>query len=880
MNITTGNLYLQAYNNQSGKFIEVPSTESTIVLYSGPTGRLSRPWTSNFNGFLFSRPIRTSSIEMLPISIGTNNVTGSGVYNVNIGAYNINALVRPDLITGNTIGSHNIGFMNYAIDSTNSYNFGSRNTLRNSINSYILGSYSLNSGSFRSFDLGYLNTLQTGTDCYLIGKINYLDSGDNLISIGSNNIQTVVTNSLNLGSSNNIYNSDQLSSFGNAHQISGSSKVYNIGENNISTNNNLLFLFGKDNNFTNSANQICIGHTNTSNSGALNLVFGKNNLLDGTGNHIFGEGNIVNGSYGKVNGKNNTIYSSSQQDIVFGDLNNLDGTTNNSIIGSNNSSNGSLYIPYISGIFITGSYGETKLDRINLTGANATGFFKYIANTVGNNLYTGFTFNGLYTTTDFITYSKNLGMGLTNSIYGRINYDSQNLYGNGNAWILTLDLSNDVGGTYPAYSSYNLTAWSGLGNILGTTYRFTPNPTGRLSGYINDNVNGFYNRENNRFATTFNNTKGHTITYDIGTGWSLYYNNVRTGNLSTIVERIYSGIDGANFTGWSGLKSYNSGSLKIATGITYLNTFNPIGGNSNFYVGNNNITTLNSFSYSFGDGNTLYNNVNSYAIGRSNILEDSISCYAFGELNTVSGFQNCVIGNNNEIRSGDYNSIFIGINYTPTGDDKVATISLATVNNKIEISPSEIRLDSANRPKINGENIIIQSEFDTISNALVPNGSASATNTFQDPYYDKLADRISISGFTYDSGAYTSLVSNSQEFGGTSTLFLNNFNIYSTTSYTGSNGFNIIYGNHTRSQFSPAWIVVDSNTSGIYYKNDITPYNRTPQTGWYVTGFNDGTSLYTGISTNFGADLVMGTRQGYISVSNISLGTVYLPYFY
>jgi hypothetical protein len=876
MNITTGNLYLQAYNNQSGKFIEVPSTESTIRLYSGPTGRSSRPWTSKFNGFLFSRPIRTSSLEMVPISIGASNISGSGVYSTNIGLYNIHNFTRPDLITGATIGSHNVGFMNYATDSINSYNFGSLNRLRKSVESYDIGMSNINSGAFHSFNLGYLNTSLSGTDCYQIGKTNSLNSGNNFISIGSNNFQSKIVNSLNLGSANNISECNQLALFGNGNQISSGFKIFNLGETNSLISNDLLFLLGKDNIFTNSSNQICIGNSNTSNSGALNIAFGKSNLLNGTGNHIFGDENIINSSYGKINGKSNVLSSNAQQDIILGDLNILSGTTSNTIIGSSNSSDPSLYIPFVSGIFVTGTYGETKLDRINLTGANATGFFKYIANTVGNNLYTGFTFNGLYTTTDFITYSKNLGMGLTNSIFGRINYDSADLYGNGNSWILTLDLTNDVGGTYPAYTSYNLTGWSGLGDVLGTTFRFTPDPTGRLSGYVNDNVNGFYNRGNNISNITFNNSKGHAITYNFGTGWSLYYNNVRTGDLPTTFERIYSEIDGTNFTGWSGLKSYNSGSAKIATGVTYANQFNPVGGNSNFYVGNNNTTTFNNFSYAFGDGNSIYANTNSYALGRSNILENSISSYTFGELNTVSGSQNYVIGNNNEIRSGDYNSIFIGINYTPTGANKVATISLAAVNNKIEISPSEIRLDSTNRPKINGENIIIQSEFDTISDSIKQNGPTFPTNSFQDPNYDKLADRILVSAFNYNSGVDTNQPSYQQEFYATSTLFLNNFNIFTTTSYTGVSGFNIIYGNHTVSQFSPAWLVVDNSTSGVYYKNDITPFNITPQSGWYATGF-DGNA---GLGDNFGVNLVMGSRQGYMSVGTSSFGTFYLPYFY
>jgi len=876
MNIT-GDLYLQVYNNQSGRFLEIPRNQASISFKVLPTGLEALPHTIGFSGFSFSGPISTSRIDMLPINIGGMSISGSGNYHLNLGLFSTHSFSKLSLVTGNAIGSHNIGYFDSAFDSVNSYNLGAINSLINSDQSFNIGINNVNSGSLFSYNLGSSNLLQSGWNSYLIGRNNTISSGNELLSFGQDNRFTNIFNATNIGKNNIIINSEDLISFGNSNTSEQSTISTIIGKNNSLLNSSNSHAFGQSNNLVSSANERVIGDSNFLNSGSTNLLVGNFNYISNTGNSVFGQSNTIDGSFGTIYGNSNILQSNALQDLIFGNTNRLSGTTSNTIIGFNNSSDPSLYIPFVSGILITGTYGETKLDRIYLTGANATGFFKYIADAVvEDNLYTGFTFNGLYTTTDFITYSKNLGMGLTNNIFGRINYDSQNLYGNGNAWILTLDLSEDVGGTYAAYTSYNLTGWSGLANVLGTTNVFTPNPTGRLSGYVNDNVNGFYNRGNNISNITFNNSKGHAINYDFGTGWNLYYNNVRTGDLPTTFERIYSEIDGTNFTGWSGLKSYNSGSAKIATGITYANQFNAIGGNSNFYIGNNNAGTLNSFSYSFGNGNSLYGNSNSYAVGRSNILENSISSYTFGELNTVSGFQNYVIGNNNEIRSGDFNSIFIGINYTPTGSDKVATISLASVDNKIEISPSEIRLDSANRPKINGENIIIQSDFNTISNSIVQNGPTFPTNSFKDPNYDKLADRISVSGFTYNSGAGTNLVSYPQEFYATSTLLLNNFNIFSTTSYTGVSGFNIIYGNHTRSQFSPAWIVVDNSTSGVYYKNDTIPFNITPQSGWYTTGF-DGNA---GLSANFGVNLVMGSRQGYMSVRSASFGTFYLPYFY
>ena len=301
----------------------------------------------------------------------------------------------------------------------------------------------------------------------------------------------------------------------------------------------------------------------------------------------------------------------------------------------------------------------------------------------------------------------------------------------------------------------------------------------------------------------------------------------------------------------------------------------------NLYVfGRSNNGKNNQNLFTFGESNIGLDSYNSYIIGNENIASKAFNSYVFGQSNSISGSQNYVIGNNNEVRSGDYNSIFIGINYTPTGANKTATISLATVDSKIEINPSEIRLDCATRPKINGENIIIQSEFDTIADSLKQNGPIFSTNTFQDSYYDKLSNKVFLPSFNYKTGTSNTLTSAAGEASAVSSLFLNKFNIFGPTSYTGVSGFNVIYGNHTSSQFSPAWLVVDNSTSGVYYKNDITPLNITPQSGWYATGFKQNGLLYTGTSNDFGVNLIMGSRSGYMSVSTASFGTMYIPILY
>jgi hypothetical protein len=890
MSTPTGNLYLQAYNVESNKYVELPSSLGALSFYIAPSGFINSR-TEGFSGFRFSTPVKVDALEMMPINIGVNNITGSGVFQQNIGSFNSSSFNKIDLIKTGYLGGFNLGYYNIATNSINSYNLGTINSTIDSNLCLNIGQSNKNSGSFFSYNIGRANILTTGNATYLIGASNNLYSGQNILVIGASNTLTALINSLSIGNDNTITTGVNLYNFGQTNTYKNATNIGLFGNSNTSINSNLDIIFGRTNYLTNTSNNTLFGNDNLSNSGSDNVIFGNDNTSNGTSENIYGS--------------NNKLSSNAAEDIIFGASNTLSGTTSNTIIGSYNNSDSSAFTLFISGITITGSIAQSKYNQIYMTGAQATGFFRTIGDLYGDpTLFGSSGFNGRYTTTDFSGYSKIINdnvFGNGEIAYGRIIYDpidnnayncfKQNYPYNQKAWVLFLD----IGGAprydwLPAYNCINLTSgkspWSGLRSLYNgglpcgyaeASYSFNPNPTGTLTGYGSDNVNGFYTRT--KADTNFTNSRGNTINFDED-GPALYYNNKNTGNLYSL-DRIYLTSGGVqNFSRWSGLKPYNSGKA-FATGTPFtIYRENLGGGINNFYLGNNNKATFNDSSFILGSTNTLLDNNSSYVFGGNNYLEDSSASYIFGDTNSSLGYQNYIIGNNNEIRSGDYNSIFIGINYTPTGANKIATISLASVDSKIEITPSAINLDSTNRPKINGQNIIIQSEFDTIANSLNSNGPTFTTNTFQDANYDKLANNVLLSSFTYNSGASTSLTSSAQEFSATSTLFLNKFNIFSTQSYTGEGGFNVIYGNHTNSQFSPAWLVVDNSTSGVYYKNDITPFNITPQSGWYATGFMENSLLYTGTSNNFGINLVMGSRQGYASVSTASFGTMYVPFFY
>ena len=569
----------------------------------------------------------------------------------------------------------------------------------------------------------------------------------------------------------------------------------------------------------NSINSYSIGYFNASAYNFASCIFGGTNRLSGQNQSLsLGNTNTLNSGNNIYLIGHDNIINSGIDLILVGSQNKILNTENCLFFGVNNTN--------------INSSNDQVIGNVNtLSGSNLNELFGSTNNFKNSNSNINFGDLNSYTLS---TGNLTFGVGNTNSInvnssmFGSLNFTKGNV--------------NNIYGQ-------NNTLRGNANNIYGDL-----NYTEDIDSFVD-----IYGRNNTLSGTTNSSIFGSN-------------NNLDQQIINLLYQVELTGITGSGPTLFTGV-----------TGYLMLGGYAGVpgsGGNFNFLLGNNNQTSLNQSSYIFGDSNQVLNNLTSYVFGSNNYVERSSNSYVFGQENSVSGFQNYVIGNSNEARSGDYNSIFIGINYTPTGDNKVATISLATVDSKIEINPSEIRLDSINRPKINGENIIIQSEFDTIADSLKQNGPTFTTNIFQDPYYDKLADKVFLSSFNYDSGASTSLTSDAQEFNSTSSLFLNKFNIFSTISYTGVSGFNVIYGNHTNSQFSPAWIVVDNSTSGVYYKNDITPFNITPQSGWYATGFKQNGLLYTGTSNDFGVNLVMGSRSGYMSVSTASFGTMYVPFFY
>ena len=671
------------------------------------------------------------------------------------------------------------------------------------------------------------------------------------IDIGDSNNITGFATGINIGSRNFISSSNSKEIYftigltgitglgagqtpftgvtGTALQLVGFREVdecLNLGFSNNADSSNQAYNIGALNSSASSSNLFQVG-LNLSSSNLINsTIIGNNNYL-------------LSGEKVLVFGNDNQVYSADELKLIG--LNNYAFGYNGNVIGKNNT----LTQGVSSKVNILGD-GNILRNSLGLEIFGSVNVFSGIE----NGLIVGL--NNSANSTGNFKNSNLLILGKNNQV---LNSNNEILVGESNK---VKDANNNItiGKNIDLFGNNNLCF--GKEN---TMHGFDDSIYGKL------NVSN--SSQNNSVFGSSNSLSGANSNTIIGSS-----NSSNADLLNLLYLQGLTGVTGlgAGQTPFTGVTGY-----RLGGGYTGIEI---VGGNHNFFVGNSNQSTLNTSSYVFGKNNQLLDTQDAYIIGGSNFLEKSINSYIFGQDNNVSGDQNYVIGNNNTLGTGDYNSIFIGISHISTGKNKVSTISLASIDNKIEISPSEIRIDSINRPKINGQNIIIQSEFDTLADSLKQNGPTFTTNTFQDPYYDKLADKILLSGFTYNSGASTSLVSPSIRFRATSTLSLNKFNILSTTSYTGARGFNVIYGNHKNPKFSPAWLVVDNSTSGVYYKNDITPLNITPQSGWYTTGFRDNGLLYTGTSGNFGINLVMDSRSGYMSVKTSSFGTMYIPVFY
>ena len=559
---------------------------------------------------------------------------------------------------------------------------------------------------------------------------------------------------------------------------------------------------GTFNNFLNNIHSYNIGYFNSSQLSELSFNVGGQNTISGSiDSYNIGISNILKSG--------NDVY-------LIGASNILNSGLNLSLVGNNNA------LTKVINSLIVGNSNSLS------NNTNVTVFSNNNSITTGTNVYNFGDSNAYSNVEDSKVFGAN--NILTNSQF-------QNFYGEGNS---SINSDNNV--------------------IFG-------NSNNLLSGAVQNIVYGNLNT----FASLGSRIYGDNNLTDYDTYSSLVYgsNNAISGATNALILGSNNTLDTfllnelylIELTGVTGL-GIGQTPFTGTTGYRMLGGYAGIpgsGGVSNVIVGNNNNTSLNYFTNVFGNDNQALNNSESYIFGDSNYAEKSTNSYVFGENNSVSGFQNYIIGNNNTVRSGDYNTILIGISHEFTGDFKVASVNIASVDSKIEVSPSEVKITSPNRAKFNNQDLVVNSDLANYlnnSNGL-SNSGVFLTNIFQDPSYSNLPNQIQLDTFSYSgkedryyggfSGANGANL-NAYRFTGffrkTETLYYTgDHSIYGDFYYQSDNeNFDILFSK-TLEPVTGNWILSPNTGLGVLFCNKSTNTGVFPLNNWLRSG-NAGFSGY------------------------------------
>jgi hypothetical protein len=525
-----------------------------------------------------------------------------------------------------------------------------------------------------------------------------------------------------------------------------------------------------------------------------------------------GGANVSSGQFNSLNVGFSNSLNSGERLSVLGQYNTLDSGLNLILVGSENT------ISQIQDYLILGSNNQI----LKSSNHKILGNTNYLSGDISG----ADSSDSISSFGDFNTF-KNSNFALN--------------FGNNNIYESSYENIN-IGNDNTNFHDEQNVIFGSLNDSRGTgNYIFGENNA--INGFLN-NIYGDNNSTNSNDvnAAIFGNNNNLS-----GTNSSSIFgsNNTLDQEIINILYQVeLTGITGAGPTLFTGVTGYVMlGGYKNIPGS---------GGNNNFFIGNNNQTSLNQFSYILGDGNQILNNTSSYVFGSSNYLEKNTNSYAFGANNSVSGFQNYVIGNNNVIRSGDYNSILIGISHEFTGDFKIASINIASVDSSIEVAPNEVKINSPSRMKFNNEHVVVASdinEFLDSSNGLSNSGSF-ASFIINDPNYTTLADQIELQSFAYSG-------KEDRYYGGFSGFNASSPNAYNFTGFFRKqpalyyNGLHSIYGNNFYQSndenfeilfsrdielITGNWIISPKSNLGFLFYNKSTNTGVFPVSNWIITG--------------------------------------------
>lgn len=474
---TTGNLYLQVYNSESNKYIEIPSTVGAFSFGARNISGFSDYQTNNFSGFIFSRPVQIPSIEMMPIGIGINNTTGQQLFNINIGSNNSNTFTITDYITGNNgkgfVGATNLGYQNWALNSLAGLNLGLGNYFDYSDSSINLGLINYISGSDTSLNAGYKNSITSGDTNFIFGTRNALYSGNSVWILGTINNLNTTENSNILGNYNNIQNTSYNNSLGFSNTFNYVNNSLNLGNENELYNSNFIKILDDANNIYDSNHEIIFGSSNIVSGSKEELILGSNNISNfNTGNSTIGNSNDFEfSSYNNIHGYNISILNSNNNNI-FGSLNAASGLSNSTVLGSNNSLNRSI-INLLYRVPLTGITGKAagQTPFTGITGyITLNGYNDLDGNGGNNNFIIGQQNATSLNSNSYIFGNSNQILNNANSyVFGNNNYLEKNI----NAY--TFGENNSISGFKNYVIGNNNSVRSGDYNsiLIGISHEFT-----------------------------------------------------------------------------------------------------------------------------------------------------------------------------------------------------------------------------------------------------------------------------------------------------------------------------------------------------------------------------------------------------------------------
>jgi hypothetical protein len=307
-------------------------------------------------------------------------------------------------------------------------------------------------------------------------------------------------------------------------------------------------------------------------------------------------------------------------------------------------------------------------------------------------------------------------------------------------------------------------------------------------------------------------------------------------------------------------------------------------------IGKSNTSLLSKGNYNIGDSNQVISSSDSFTIGVGNTSLVNSKTNILGNNNFISGSRsNVIIGNGNFIGSGNNNSILLGINSTLTGQDSVDfSLNLGVFDTSLNIDSSNINLKSFNRPKINGQNIIVSNDLAPYltKNNGVTNSGVFGSLIINDPHYDKISSQIELQSFSYTGSVDSYFTS----FSGLP--FYNFTGYFRKLPASVYDGFHSVFGNSYYKSIDNKfeilfskdlnitgnWILSPTKSVGILFANPSSNTGIFPTIDWVVTGSQFDTTvsgLEPAPTFTYSNDY-----QGYFSKEKINKNETYFNFNY